>query len=66
MRKFSVLMLFIMLALSAAACGEPATMETPVPTEAPTAAPTIVTFTDPVLEARVREAIGKPEGHICF
>jgi hypothetical protein len=56
----------LLFAVTLTACGTPAT-ETP--TEASDSAqemPDAVVFADPVLEARVREAMGKPEGDITI
>ncbi|MPN10469.1 Internalin-A [bioreactor metagenome] len=63
------------MAIALAACGTPAAQQTdaatpaPVVTEAPATEPTaepVVVFTDAVLEAKVREAMGKPEGDITL
>lgn len=70
----------IVIIILFAACGAPATTATPPPepsesanaptpgdTAEPTPAPTpetVVMFTDAALEAKVREAMGKPEGDI--
>jgi internalin A len=64
MKKILCLTLAILLALGLAACGAPAAQETASPTPAATEAPEVVVFTDPVLEAKVREIMGKPEGDI--
>ena len=62
------------LTVGLAACGAPTAVETPAPTAAPTSEPTavptpeptepVVIFTDAALEAKVRSAVGKPEGDI--
>ena len=62
MKKTLYFVLVIWLALSLAACGTPAAT-TPSPSSA-AAVPAVVTFADPVLEAMVRGAVGKPEGDI--
>ncbi len=65
MKRASYLIFALLLMLCLAACGAPAAVETPVPTEAPAETPpAVVTFTDPVLEALVRESMGKPDGDI--
>ncbi len=68
MKKLLCATLAMLLALSLAACGVPAATESPLPQpeESPpaAAAPADVTFADPVLEAMVRGAMGKPEGGI--
>ena len=72
MKRFISVILLILLAASLAACSqpsskpevsEPAAAETPEPTAEPTLEPVVV-FTDEVLETKVREAMGKPEGDI--
>ncbi len=63
MKKGLCVGLAMMLALGLAACGAPAVSES-LSAEASVSAPEVVTFTDPVLEARVRECMGKPEGDI--
>jgi len=55
--------LAILLAMGLAACGAPVSTETTSPS-ASAEASAIVTFADPVLEARVRAAMGRPEGSI--
>lgn len=78
MKRVLFLMMAAIMAAMLAACGTPATQQTDVATSAPaTEAPTtepaaeptaepIVVFTDAVLEAKVREAMGKPEGDITM
>ena len=66
----------VLFILSLAACAAPEAQQVaaaPAATEAPTPAPTaeptpepVVVFTDAALEARVREAMGKPEGDITL
>ncbi|MEM5768013.1 MAG: hypothetical protein AAGU32_06960, partial [Bacillota bacterium] len=62
MKKGLYIALAVIMAVSLAACGAPA-VETTSPS-APAETPGVVTFADPVLEAMVREAMGKPEGDI--
>jgi hypothetical protein len=68
-------LLFVLLTISLAACSTPAEKTTAIPVAAVltatvtppvavAAVPVVVTFTDPVLEAMIREAIGQPEGGI--
>ena len=78
MKKIVIITLALLLALMACACGAPNAQQTgaaassapavtEVPTPEPTAEPTpepVVVFTDAALEAKVREAMGKPEGDI--
>ena len=73
MKKTGILLVAVLLFLSLCACAAPAEQQTPAaaaieaPTPEPTAEPAqepIVVFTDAALEARVREAMGKPEGDI--
>lgn len=73
MKKTGILLVAALLFLSLCACAAPAEQQTPAApaaeaaTSAPTAEPTpepVVIFTDAALEARVREAVGKPEGDI--
>lgn len=73
MKKTGILLVVVLLFLSLCACAAPAEQQTPAApadeaaTSAPTAEPTpepVVIFTDAALEARVREAMGKPEGDI--
>jgi internalin A len=71
-----MIVLALLLAVGMASCGAPAAIETPLPkvsestpVETPEAIeePTpesVVVFTDAALEAKVREAMGKPEGDI--
>jgi Leucine-rich repeat (LRR) protein len=76
MKKILLVLPALLLTLGLAACGVPVStetpspevpkstpMETPEPTEEPTPEPVIV-FTDAALEAKVREAMGKPTGDI--
>ncbi|MGI6526959.1 MAG: leucine-rich repeat domain-containing protein [Caldicoprobacterales bacterium] len=72
MKKTLFVLLALLLALGLAACATPAVTEspspevseyTPVETPEPTREPAVV-FTDAALEAKVREAMGKPEGDI--
>ncbi|MEL7609637.1 MAG: leucine-rich repeat domain-containing protein [Bacillota bacterium] len=76
MKKTPFVLLALLLALGLAACGAPAStgtpspevsesipVETPEPTEEPTTEPVVV-FTDAALEAKVREAMSKPDGDI--
>jgi hypothetical protein len=51
--------------ISVAEVSEPISVETPEPIEEPTPE-SVVVFTDPVLEANVREAMGKPERDITL
>lgn len=60
MNKTLFTLLVLLLALSLASCGTPAATTTSVPPT--TAAPAVVTFADPVLEAMVRASMGKPTG----
>lgn len=65
MKKILCVSLAAMLALGLLGCGTPAATE--APTSALAAEPTaesVVVFADPVLEAMVRAAMGKPEGDI--
>ena len=79
MKRVLCLMLAAIMAVALVACGAPATQQmdaatsapvvTEVPTTEPSAEPTaepVVVFTDAVLEAKVREAMGKPEGDITL
>jgi internalin A len=80
MKKTLFALLALLPVLSLAACGAPAAQPTQAPassapaaTEAPTLEPTpeptpepVVVFTDAALEAKVREAMGKPEGDITL
>jgi Leucine-rich repeat (LRR) protein len=62
---FLAVLLALLLTLCLAACGTPASTGTP-PSGASesTPEPDAVIFTDPALEAKVREAMSKPEGDI--
>lgn len=62
MKKTQSVLLALLLALGLAACGAPATTE--VPTPEPTPEPAVIVFIDAALEAKVREAMGKPTGDI--
>ncbi len=76
MKKTFSKLLIALLAIGLAACGAPAVTTTPsIPVaEVPTATttpmivatsvPAVVKFADPVLEAIMRESLGKPEGDI--
>lgn len=80
MKKTLFVLLALLLALDLAACGAPAATSTPSPeasesantlTREPTAEPTlaptpepVAVFSDAALEAKAREAMGKPEGDI--
>jgi len=72
MEKTLFVLLALLLALGLAACGAPVSTETPSPevsesTSVKTPEPTpesAIVFTDAALEAKVREAMGKPEGDI--
>jgi len=76
MKQTLFVLLALLLALGLAACGAPAATATPSPeasesTNALTPEPTsettpepVVVFTDDALEAKVREAMGRPEGDI--
>ncbi len=76
MKKLLFTLLAILLAIGMAACSAPAAQQTPaappaaatteVPTPEPTPEPAVVVFTDAALEAKVREAMGKPEGDITL
>ena len=60
MKKTLYILLAALLAIGFAACGAPTATTTP----SVSAVPSVVTFADPVLEAMVRGAMGKPEGDI--
>ena len=60
-KKYFIL-LATLLSILLAGCGASTAITTPPKSVA--IAPTVVTFADPVLEAMVRAAIGKPEGKI--
>lgn len=65
MKKTLSALLALLLLISSGACGTPAStsqLSTLTPKE--TAATSIVTFSDPALEAMVRDAMGKPNGDI--
>lgn len=64
MKKMFCLTLAILLALGLAACGAPAATQSPEASTSPAETQSVVTFADPVLEARVRAAMGRPEGGI--
>ena len=77
MKKTLFALLALLLVLSLAACGAPAStdtsspempesapVETPEPMTESTSEPAVVVFTDAALEAKVREVMGKPEGDI--
>ena len=78
MKKYlSILMLCVLLAFSAACSQQPKTSEPPASTEAPspemsestpvkTSEPAVAVFTDAMLEAKVREAMGKLTGDITI
>lgn len=76
MKKILFVLIALLVVVSLAACGVPATEPTqssassaPIATEAPTAEPTpepVVVFTDAVLEELVRKAMNKPEGDITL
>ena len=78
MKKTLCVTMALMLVLGLAACGTPASTETPSPEESEstpveTPEPTeeltpepVVVFTDPVLEELVRKAMDKPEGDITL
>lgn len=61
MKKTLGIIMVILITLVLAACGASAATSTPSPSAA---APAVVTFADPVLEAKVRAAMGRPEGDI--
>ena len=65
MNRALCLALAITMILGLVACAAPAATETASPS-APAETPGIVTFGDPVLEAMVREAIGKSDGDITM
>ncbi len=74
--KKALCLVFVLLFAVFAACATPGSQQanavpaaTAAPTPAPTAEPTpepVVVFTDAALEARVREAMGRPEGDITL
>ena len=78
MKKSLCKLLAILLTISLSACSTPAETTTPTipiaavpaatvtPPISVTAIPAVVTFTDPVLEAMIRGAIGQPEGGITL
>ena len=61
-RLFWVIAAIMIMAL--AACSAPVAQEESSPSSDKTQAPEVVTFADPVLEAKVRAAMGIPEGDI--
>ena len=65
MKKILSALLALLLLTSMVACDAPtSTTQLPTPTPRETATTSIVTFADPVLEAIVRGAMGKPSGDI--
>jgi Leucine-rich repeat (LRR) protein len=78
MKKILLVLPALLLTLCLAACGAPVSTETPSPevpesTPAETPEPTeektpepVIVFTDAALEAKVREAMGKPTGDITL
>ena len=62
MKKSLCILLAALMAIGLAACGAPTA--TSIPSFVVTEAPAVVEFADPVLEDRVRGAIGQPEGGI--
>lgn len=62
MKKTLYILLAALLAIGFAACGAPTATTTP--SFSASTVPAVVTFADPVLEAMVRGAMGKPEGDI--
>ena len=67
MKKLFCLTLALLMVLGLAACGVPASTDTiSAETSAAAEMPEVVVFTDAVLEAKVREAMGKPEGDITI
>ena len=64
-KTLCIMMAILMLLVLTAACGVPAATETVSPS-ASAEASAVVTFADPVLEARVRAAMGRPEGDITI
>lgn len=54
----------VIMIMALAACAAPAAQEESSPSGDTTQAPEVVTFADPVLETRVRAAMGIPEGDI--
>ncbi len=60
MQKALGIVLVAVMVLTMAACGAPAATTTPVSS----VSAAVVTFADPVLEAKVRAAMGRPEGDI--
>jgi len=66
MKKTLCLMMAVMVAVVLAACGNPAATETKTTSELEQESPGIVVFADSVLEARVREAMNKPDGDITI
>ncbi len=66
MKKTLCLMMAVMFVVVLAACGNPTATETATTSESVQESPGIVVFADPVLEARVREAMNKPEEDITI
>ena len=73
--KHHNILITVLLTIALAACSTPAVTKTSsnpavevTTTSSPvaTSAPVVVTFADPVLEAMIRSAMGKPEGEITF
>ena len=65
MKKALLALLAPLLLASMVACGTQTSAEQlSTPTQAETAATSVVVFADPVLEAIVRDAMGKPSGDI--
>lgn len=64
MKKSLYIVLAIWLTLSLVGCAAPAVTSTPSPSPSAAETPSVVMFADAVLEAKVREAMGKPEGGI--
>ncbi len=63
MKKPLCVLLVMVLAFGLAACGMPVSTGTASPSASADSS-AVVTFADPVLEARVRAAMGRPEGDI--
>lgn len=66
MKKAIYAIIILAMAFTAACSAPLAEPSTETPSATATEAPAIVTFTDPVLEAQVREVMGKPEGDITI
>jgi len=64
MKRILFILLTSLLVIAIAACGVPTVTLTPSPSPSVTAAPAVVTFADPVLEAMVRASMCKPDGDI--